>query len=108
MTDQYADRGAIPGWLARELVAAREHLGLSKEQAAARCGCSRRTLHHLEQADRRPSRSMAEDVIAGLRLRSDLADALLEHSTDQAGRDRPPDGPDPHRPDQWATPSGRH
>ncbi|MGI5127461.1 helix-turn-helix domain-containing protein [Pseudonocardia sp. CA-107938] len=100
--DQFAERGAIPEWLARELIAARQRLGLNREKAARRCDCSPRTIRHLEAPDRRPSRSMAYGVIAGLQLAPNVAEALLKHAADEAGRDRRPDGPPSSRRHLWA------
>lgn len=80
---------------AQALGAARRARGWSYRQAARETGVSAGHLHNLEHANRAPSLSVAEALIATYRLwrtpaETDLAYALRVQAVDDAGRDWQP------------------
>jgi DNA-binding XRE family transcriptional regulator len=74
--------------VASALREARVRLG-SQHRVARQLGISRSFLIDLERGRRRPSVAIAQLLIDGLRLDSEVADALLAAAVPDAGRSRP-------------------
>lgn len=68
---------------------ARRACGWSVSEAARRSGVSRRMIGMLEAAQRRPSVSTAEDLIAAYRLTGAAAEAVRAIAVPYVGRDSP-------------------
>lgn len=83
-----ARRSSSPG-AARALREARARHGWSLAQAAERTGVSKPHLSLLERGLRRPSESVAEDIIDAYRVTEDEAEELRAVAVRWAGRDSP-------------------
>lgn len=75
---------------AQRLREARNHAGLGRGQAARLANISASYLHKLEQAQRAPSASVAEALIAAFELPPDIALALRTEAIPGTGRDKEP------------------
>ncbi len=67
----------------------RERRGWTMTRAAQETGVSRPMISQLESGLRRPSESVAEDLIAGYRLTGQAADAVRSIALEWVGRDSP-------------------
>jgi len=74
---------------AAALLRARRRLGWSKSEASRRTGVSRRMILALEQAERRPSLSLARALADGYGLSPGDTALICANATESAGRDSP-------------------
>jgi transcriptional regulator with XRE-family HTH domain len=85
----YAPRRDGDPRVAEVLRTRRRQLGLTTEQAAKRAGCSVGMWSQLENAKRRPSIVMAEDIADALQVRGEARGLVLDAGLTGVGRDSP-------------------